>query len=273
MTKKINGLPWMQKIKDNSAFVDSVFKGYHRGNRMLYGTVSKNEFDGNNVNLEGITWYGSWTSTAEDWTVDNLFTSGVKTQINNKKDYNTCFFAGSSHVNTGFLNQTFNYPSTSISGMVRDAIGFAVRNSCIGSHSDKGGDSQAYLQKVGLFYADPSANNKRYIFLADQYMSGNFNINQPYPNNSQTYYYNYRLSEENIKKVNDKKLLLMGLGFQFFHGGKSASHTSVCNLSEFRILVGDGPNMIDENPNRILIYNYDQNLGNYKAGEVGPIHP
>ena len=172
--------------------------------------------------------------------------------MNNKLRYNTCAFIGAYTNNDNFYQNTYTYPSDARSSMVRNAIGFACKSNIVGSHSDKGGDSQAVIEKVGLVYAHPMTF-KRYIFIANQKVAGSINLNQQYGNHS-TKYYTYRISSSNIAFVKDQKLVLMGMGFQTVHTGKSMSRDSRINVSNMRIIVGDGTGLVNNQyTNRIMM--------------------
>ena len=161
-----------------------------------------------------------------------------------------CFFVGDRTNATSFYASSYTYPMSSVSSMVRNAIGFSCQHTCSGSFSDSGGNAQAYLQKVGLIYAHPTTF-KRHVYVADNKVGGSMNMNSKYSNNS-NYWYCYRLSSSDITTVKDQQLVLMGMAFQFKHGSKPANHTSMCTLKNMRIIVGDGTGLVTT-PNRLLM--------------------
>ena len=251
--KKVRGIPWMTKISSWYQFSDGLYPGWHPGQRVL-NTESRNTWNSSGyVTIEGTKWWGDRDSNMGKWNVENLFnTTGVSTRLNNGTRHNTLHFVGGFTENTSWLNDSAYYFTSSESSMVRNAIGFSVQSNCAGSHSDGGGSSQAFLEKVGLFYAHPETR-KRYGFVADQKVSGDHSLNQSYPDHSDKYY-TYRISSSDINFVHDNKLVLMSMGFQFVHTAKSMARDSKCNLFNLRIMVGDGTGLVDNNyTSRILI--------------------
>lgn len=250
---KVRAIPWMQKIESYNGHHNGDFLGWHNGQTLLYNSSEKKNFGSTSSGhkLENIEWWADDTSLAGNWTTSNLFGSnGVASELRNGKKHNTCFFIGTQTTTSSFYNNIYTYPMSSKSSMVRNAIGFSCQNTCRGSYSDGGGNAQAWLEKVGLFYAHPDTG-KRHIYMANNKVSGNHNLNLKYPNNND-YYYCYRLSSSNITTVKDQKLVLMGMGFQFVHDYKSAPHTSMCSLKNLRIIAGDGTGLVST-ANRLLI--------------------
>lgn len=250
--KKIRGIPWMTKIDSWYQYSDGLYPGWHPGQSVIHNT-SKNWQDSSGyITIEGEKWWGDAYSTTGAWNVENLFGStGVSTAMVNGTRHNTLYFIGANTDSSNWTTNSNYYFGTHQSSCVRNAIGFSVMNNCSGSHSDNGGSSQAFLEKVGLFYAAP--NRKRYGFIANQKVAGDHNLNSSYPNHSDKWY-TYRLDLADINYVNDNQLMLMGMGFQFVHTAKTMGRDSQCNLSNLRILVGDGTGLVNNQAtNRILV--------------------
>ena len=258
-SKKIRGVPWMTKIDSDNQFSDGGFPGWHPGQAVFTETWKRAPWanDGGRV-LEGETWWQNTSAAGLDFTPSKLFSTGAPnstgafSSMNNKLRYNTCAFIGAYTNNDNFYQNTYTYPSDARSSMVRNAIGFACKSNIVGSHSTDNGSAQAVIEKVGLVYAHPMTF-KRYIFIAKDKVAGSHNLNQLYPNHS-TKYYTYRISSSNITFVKDQKLVLMGMGFQTVHSGKSMSRDSRINVSNMRIIVGDGTGLVNNQyTNRIMM--------------------
>ncbi len=266
--RKVRGIPWMTKIDSWYQFSDGLYPGWSPGQSVIHNTA-KGYSDGNGyVTIEGVKWWGDRLSTAPDWNVNHLFgTTGVSVKLYNGTRHNTLVFIGANTDSASWLTNSNYYFGTHQSSMIRDAIGFSVQSNCKGSHSTDGGSSQAYLEKVGMFYAAP--NRKRYGFIANQKVAGDFNLNSKYPDNRNDKFYTYRISSSDINYVNDNKLILMGMGFQFVHEAKTMTRDSQCNLFNLRILVGDGTGLVNnQSTNRILIAsNPNTLLQDHLAGE------
>ena len=263
----VRAIPWMQKIVSYDGHTNGDFVGWHNGQLVIYNVTNGRSFTGNSITMDGINWWADTISAGPAWTVPNLFDhNAVRSEMVNGNRHNTCFFIGDRTNATSFYASSYTYPMSSVSSMVRNAIGFSCLNNCKGSYSNGGGGAQAYLEKVGMFYADPNTG-KRYTYIANQKVSGSHNLNQLYPNDG-NYYYCYRLSDGNINSVNNNKLVLMGMGFQFVHSVKTAKHTSMCNLKHMRIIVGDSGGLVTI-PNRLLICDVNERtLQEHKDGHA-----
>ena len=248
---KVRGVPWMTYPASNSDYTtDGAFPGWFAGQEVL---LNKSFCSKNEPTMDGITWWGKIDSTDGDFKPRDVFgTSGSTTALQNGKRYNTCYFLGSYVDNASFQNNEYTYPTGATSSMMRNVIGFACQNDCGGSFSDSGGDAQAYLEKVGLFYAHPTTR-KRYTFLANHKVGGNHSLNSKYSNQSQ-YHYAYRIASDKLPLVNSNKLIFMGMALQFVHSARPSSHTSRCTIKNMRILVGDGTGLVQpNNTNRIML--------------------
>ena len=258
-TKKIRGVPWMTKIDNFNQFSGGAFPGWHPGQAVFTETWKRAPWSNSTGRvIENETWWQNTTAGGMDFTPSKLFGTtlphqgGAYSSMNNKLRYNTCAFIGAYTNNDNFYQNTYTYPSDARSSMVRNAIGFSCQNNIAGSHSDNGGDAQAVIEKVGLVYAHP-LTLKRFIFIAKDKVAGSQNLNSKYSNLS-NYYYTYRISSSNIQYVKDNKLVLMGMGFQTVHTGKSMSRDSRINLSNMRIIIGDGTGLISpSSSNRIMM--------------------
>ena len=256
---KIRGVPWMTKIDNFNQFSAGGFPGWHPGQAIFTETWKRAPWSNDTGRvIENETWWQNTNATALDFTPSKLFGTtlphqgGAYSSMNNKLRYNTCAFIGAYTNNDNFYQNTYTYPSDARSSMVRNAIGFSCQSNIAGSHSDGGGDAQAVIEKVGLVYAHPMTF-KRYIFIAKDKVAGSHNLNSKYSNLS-NYYYTYRISSSDINFVYDNKLVLMGMGFQTVHTGKSMSRDSRINLSNMRILVGDGTGLVsNSSTNRIMM--------------------
>ena len=267
--KKVRGIPWMTKIDSWYQFSDGLYPGWHPGQSVIHNE-SKNVQNGSGyVTIENEKWWCDASSTTGAWNVSNLFNStGVSTHMVNGKRHNSCYFVGGYTSSNNFTNSNSSYYfGEHQSSMVRNAIGFAVQSNCSGSHSTSGGSSQAYLEKVGMFYSD--STRKRWCLIANQKVAGDINLNSEYPDHSNKYYC-YRLGSADIAKVKDNNLVLMGMAFQFVHGAKSMGRDSQCNLFNLRILVGDGTGLVNnQSTNRILIADKpDRRLDEYLSNHA-----
>lgn len=248
---KVRGVPWMTYPASNLDYqTDGAFPGWFAGQEVL---LNKSYTSKNNPTMDGIKWWGTVDSNAGDMKPRDVFgTAGSTTGLQNGKRYNTCFFLGSYVDNSSFQNNEYTYPTAATGSMMRNVIGFGCQTDCKGSHSDKGGDAQAYLEKVGLFYAHPTTR-KRYTFLASYKLAGNLSLNQHHPDLGQ-YHYAYRIPGDKLPLVNSNKLIFMGMALQFVHDYKAAAHTSRCTIKNMRILVGDGTGLVQpNNTNRIML--------------------
>ena len=260
----VRAIPWMQKITSYDGHTNGDYRGWHNGQAILRNLAQEKNFGGS-FTMDGINWWSDTVSSAAAWSAVALFgDTGVTTSMVNGNRHNTCFFVGDRTNAGSFYAASYTYPMSSVSSMVRNAIGFSCQNNCQGSFSDGGGGAQAYLEKVGMFFADPNTG-KRYTYIANQKVSGSHNLNQLYPNDG-NYYYCYRLSDGNINSVHNNKLVLMGMAFQFVHSVKTAKHTSICNLKNMRIIVGEGTGLVTT-PGTLLICDINsRTLQEYKDG-------
>ena len=254
----IAGIPWMQKIDQESLLTGtSTYYGWHASQNMhersIMGRISSTK------TLSGITFYsgnnGQGSSAADSnklWTGD-----GCQTWMDNGKNYNTCmFFGAKTNTSEFFDSDTYYYPTNSVCSRALCVIGFGARWDCKGSHSNSGGDAQAYPEKVGLFYADPSNYFKRVCILADNKVAGNYTLNNKFGNDS-TKWNSYRVSSANINTIKDKNYIYMGMGIQFFHGHKGMSRNSSCHVRNVRLMCGDGTGLVTGGSvNRILVCSY-----------------
>lgn len=258
-TKKIRGVPWMTKIDSDYQFSDGLYPGWHPGQAVFTETWQRAPWSNDSgQKIENETWWQNTKAGTVNFTPSKLFGTtlphqgGAYSAMNNKLRYNTSVFIGAYTNNDNFYNNTFTYPSDSRSSMIRNAIGFSCQSNIAGSHSDNGGDAQAWIEKVGLFYAHP-LTFKRYMFIADEKVAGSQNLNSKYGNLSLKYY-TYRISSSGITYVRDERLVLMGMGFQTVHTGKSMSRDSRINVSNMRIIVGDGTGLVNKQyTNRIMM--------------------
>ena len=256
---KIRGVPWMTKIDSNYQFSDGLYPGWHPGQAIFTETWKRAPWSNDTGRkLEGETWWQNTTAGDVDFTPSKLFSTGApnstggNSRMNNKLRYNTCAFIGAYTNSDSFYQDTYTYPSDARSSMVRNAIGFSCQSNIVGSHSTDGGSSQAVIEKVGLVYAHPMTF-KRYIFIANDKVAGSISKNSLYGNHN-TEYYTYRISSSNITTVKEQNLVLMGMGFQTVHSGKSMSRDSRINVSNMRIIVGDGTNLVNNQyTNRIML--------------------
>ncbi len=255
----------MGRIDNQAQYLGGSFPGWHPGQYPFENVYKWYNFGGSKT-FNGVTWWGNILPNNQDnFKVQDLFGStGGFTVLNNSKRYNTCAFIGADVRYTDFTENSFKYKESSRTSGVRNVMGFSCQNTCAGSFSDKGGDAQAFLEKVGLFYADRMSGN-RYTYIADQKVAGSHSLNSSYSDQG-TKWYTYRLSDADVEKVHTNKYLLMGMGFQFVHTGKAASHTSTCKLTDMRIIVGDGPGMVGPSVSSriMLIADPDSNLGDFK---------
>ena len=254
----IAGIPWMQKIDTENILLGTAeYRGWHQTQNMhqrsIMGRISSSK------TLSGITFYSQHAgdgSTKEDsnklWTDD-----GCYTKLNNGKNYNTCMFFGAQTDTDGFFNvDSYYYPSNSITSRALSVIGWGARWDCKGSHSNSGGDSQAYPEKVVLFYADPNDNYKRVAINANEKVAGNYTLGNKFSNDS-TKWNSYRVSSANISTIHSKHYIYTGMGIQFFHGHKSMSRDSVCHMRNVKLMCGDGTGLVTAGSvNRILICSY-----------------
>lgn len=255
---RIRGVPWMTKIDSGYQFSDGLYPGWHPGQAIFTETWKRGPWSNGSRQIEGENWWQNTTAGSVNFAPSKVFNSGTPnsngaySSMNNKLRYNTCAFLGAYTNNDSFYNNTFTYPSDARSSMVRNAIGFSCQSNIIGSYSDAGGSSQAVIEKVGLVYADP-ITRKRYIYIANEKVAGSINLNSLYGNHN-TYYYTYRISSSDISTVKEQKLVLMGMGFQTVHSGKSMSRDSRINISNMRIIVGDGTGLVNNQfSNRIML--------------------
>lgn len=247
----VRAIPWMQKITSYNGHTNGDFYGWHNGQTVLLNHY-KNQ--SSSKTISGVTFSASGGSSASAWTDAKLFGNGVISSMVNGKDYTTSHYIGHRVQDSDFYNDDYTYVGGSQSSMVRNAIGFSCQHTCSGSFSDSGGNAQAYLQKVGLIYAHPQTF-ERHVYVADNKVGGDMNINSKYSNKN-NYWYCYRLSLTNITTVKDHGLVLMGMAFQFKHGSKASSHTSMCTLKNMRIIVGDGTGLVTT-PNRLLMVQHN----------------
>ncbi len=255
----------MARIDNPSQYSDGSFTGWHPGQYPVTNKFKWYNFGGSKT-FNGVTWWANILPNVDDeFAPADLFSgTGGLTQLNNAKRYNTCAFIGADVNNSDFTTDGFKYGENSATSGVRDVIGFSCQNTCSGSHSDKGGDAQAFLEKVGLFYADINTGN-RYTFTATEKVAGSWNLNNKYADQNLEYY-TYRLKPSNIEAVNKNNYVLMGMAFQFVHTGKTASHTSRCTLKNMRILCGDGTGLVAPSVvNRIMLVGRETHtLGDFK---------
>tara|TARA_Y100000768_G_scaffold32973_1_gene21636 strand:+ start:3159 stop:3980 length:822 start_codon:yes stop_codon:yes gene_type:complete len=241
----LHPIPWMTKINSVDHFRNG-WGPWAPGTQLISNEGINVSFSGGSHVIEDETWWSYELSDENNFDAENLFGSvGCTTGMVNKKRTNTTHFTGTFCNNTSFLNNHFTYPDYATSSCMRDAIGFGLITDCAGSYSNSGGGAQAYLEKCGFFYADPTTR-KRVLLMPNVKVTGNINLNQRHPDDTQhKYFYSYRLSDSDVQRVKDEKLLLMSLGFQFVHDYKSARHTSRCNLSYFRVMCGNGTGLVD----------------------------
>ena len=256
---KIRGCPWMTKIDSIYQFSDGLYPGWHPGQAIFPNTWGRARWSNGSHKIEDENWWQNTLVGDMDFSPGKLFSTGYNpesngafSRMNNKLRYNTTAFVGAYTNSSDFENNTFTYPSDSRSSFLRDAIGFACISNIKGSHSDSGGSSQAIMEKVALFYAHPTTR-KRYMHICETKVTGTINKNSLYPNHS-NYYYMYRISDAGISDVKDNKLVLMGMGFQTVHDGKSMSRDSQINLNNMRILIGNGTGFVNNQyTNRIML--------------------
>ena len=240
----LHPIPWMTKINS----IDQLRDGWGpwaAGTQLITDEGINANFNGSQK-IEDENWWSYQLSDEGIFNAKDLFTGvGCTTGMVNKSRTNTCHFVGTFSNNSSWLNNHFTYPDYATSSCIRDAIGFGLITDCNGSFSDGGKSAQAYLEKCGLFYADPKTRN-RVLCVANVKVTGNLSLNQKHPDADQNkYFYSYRISDSDIQRVKDEKLVLMNIGFQFVHDYKAAKHTSRCNLSQFRIMCGNGTGFVD----------------------------
>lgn len=250
--QSVRACPWMTYPNSSSAFTGGGYPGWHPGQNPLNNKSYAHTFT-NKITLDGVDWWGGASPTRLD-KPENFFRTdkSFQSSIQNNSRQNVLILVGSSVDLTSFTNPSFTYSDTAAGSRARNIIGFGCQNSCGGSYSDKGGNSQAYLEKVGFFYADP-VTYRRSNYVASVKVSGNHNINQLYPDQSY-YYYSYRLSDSDIAKVKDQKLLCMGMALQYVHDARTSTHTSACLIKNMRWIAGDGSGLVQPSQiNRIMI--------------------
>ena len=242
--KKIRGVPWNGRIDNVSQFDDGNFPGWNPGQIVFPETAYGRPTWTGSKQLDNIDWYQTTTAGTVDFSANKLFKDGAVapdgavSTMSNATNHNTLAGCGAYTSNANFWdNNDFTFPSDARGSMVRNAIGFACKTTIAGSFSDDGGDAQAKIAKVGMVYADPS-NFERKIFLADTQMFGNKTLGAKYDDTNE-YWYSYRISNSSVTDVHDDKLVLMGMIFQMFHGSKASNHTSSIRAANMRIIVGD----------------------------------
>lgn len=231
----IRTVPWSTKITSKSNFTDTNW-GWHIGTNIIrdkhtnIGSASSTNFSTN-----GITWHRQSVGEAYG-SCQGMFTDdGFTSHILNAKNYNSVHFFGTYTNSDSFRNDTFTYPTDSNSCFVRNVIGFAVITELAGSFSDGGGDAQGYLEKLCFFYMHPDTR-VRHTYQCKEKIAGDVNMNSKLSNKDE-HWFSYRLNDSDMAQVTDNKLLLMGIGLQFFHGSKTKTHTSENKLKQFRPLV------------------------------------
>lgn len=237
---KIRGVPWSIYPSSDSSYDAGGYIGWHQGQQVMSDRAT---YLSEAKTMDGITWWGDEPSSEGDMLPSKIFgTGGATSAMINGKRHNVVYLLGTYTNHSSFTNSSFTYPSDARSSMMRNVIGFGCRNTCAGSHSDEGGNAQAWVEKVGLFYAHPDTG-KRSTFLATEKLSGSHNINTKYPNSNQ-YHYAYRIKSGNIKTVHDDELVFMGMAIQFIHDTKASKHTSRCTLKDMRIICGENENKL-----------------------------
>ena len=269
MTQKVRTIPWMTKYTHIDQFTANNKMAAHPGHNFIFPKYHVMYNSGGSFDTNGVTWWTPGSNAAPSISNGTNFWGSTKFQCSmvNGKNYDQCIFHGSSVDDTAFKNSSFTYRDNAAHCNVRNAIGFACKNSIKGSYSDSGGDAQAYMQWLGLFYMNPTTR-ARVVYKADVKVAGSINMGSKY-SNTNDYYYCYRISDARINDVRDKKLLLMGFGLQIYHSSRPAAHTSTFNLSQMRIIVGDGNGLVTySNTNRLMICPVHDTVANFNTGKA-----
>jgi len=263
---KLRGVPWSIYPGLDEHYSAGGFKGWHPNQEVI---SNKSTVLYEAKTMDGITWWGDTGSVDGQMEPENVFgTAGSATSMVNGKRHNTVFFLGTYTDHANFTNSEFTYPSDARSSMMRNVAGFGCRNSCTGSHSDSGGNAQAFLEKVGLFYAHPTTR-KRSTFTAYEKVSGSHSLNSHYPNKN-WYHYAYRLSSTSIRTIRDQKLVFMGMALQFVHDCKASKHTSRCSIKDMRVFCCEDLNtLMWQNTTRIMLIDSNKRtLSEYANGHA-----
>jgi len=241
----VAGVPWNQKIDSKDAFSTG---NYYIGNHYLASftggelhNASKN-YTFESPNGKNHTIYcsaGNYDGSKGGEGKKVWLNDGLKTSMVNGKNHNSAIYVGAEVTKSSFFTSLKNYyyqSSTPISRCT-DVLGFGCYTSCSGSFSDGGGKAQAYCQNVYFFMADPNTYLRHIFKASDTKLAGDYSLGNLHSSNG-TYWCSYRMSDADISYSKTRNLVLVGLGFQYYHGTKTGSHTTACKLSKMRLMVG-----------------------------------
>lgn len=237
------GIPWMQKVDRKEVFTTG--NGFPGWKTDQVASHNKCKRWGVNKTVDGITFSASTTAhgSSDDTTGHDIYKyAGLKQQIYNGKVHTTNAFIGSYVDDDAFYSDNYTYPSNASTYRALNVMGFGCYYSCKGSYSNKGGQHQAYMNKLALFYAAPNEGFKRKTCIANIKVAGDHALDKWFPNNSTNYWISYRVSDSDIQEIKDGNYLFMGMGMQFTHGQKVGTHDAVCNLSNMVLMCGDSYN-------------------------------
>lgn len=229
--------------------------GWH-GNTYLLQKVAK-RFT-NDVTIDGFKIKGSdekasggGQGSSTD-SIENIWNgTGFGNNLYHKKDYYTNIFYGTDVDSSKWTETNFIYNNQARHHNVFDVGGIAFETSISGSFSDKGGNSQARVNKCVMFYSD---DRKRMTFEPTNKFKGNWSFGDTIDGYGHKWTV-YKHSREDAEKISRLNLVWTGIAFEFYHTGKGSQHTSAANIYNLRPIITNNYDTYNSSPDKLQIVN------------------